>query len=116
MNTKLATTQIRLTEWAAVIKDCKASGLKVDDYCQQHNISRDSYYYWLRKVKEAALKQAGFVELPTPESGSLHSVGTTTTAFATQMTIKTGNLELGINSETPSELIRRVLEVVSHAQ
>lgn len=29
MNTKLATTQIRITEWAAIIKDCKSSGLKV---------------------------------------------------------------------------------------
>lgn len=116
MNTKLATTQIRLTEWAAVIKDCKTSGLKVDDYCRQHNLSRDSYYYWLRKVKEAALKQAGFVELPTPESGPLHSIGAVPTSFDTQMTIKTGTLELGINSNTPSELIHRVLEVVSHVK
>ncbi len=67
MNTKLATTQIRLTEWASIIKDCRASGLKVDEYCQQHNLSRDAYYYWLRKVKAAALQQAGFVELPAPE-------------------------------------------------
>lgn len=116
MNTKLATTQIRLNEWASVIKDCKASGLKVDDYCQQHNLSRDAYYYWLRKVKEAALKQAGFVELPTTEVDSIHSVGTVNNAFSTQMTIKAGGLELGINSETPSELIHRVLEVVSHAK
>lgn len=60
MNTKLATRQIRLNEWAAIIKDCKASGQKVDIYCEQHGLSRDAYYYWLRKVKEAALTQAGF--------------------------------------------------------
>ena len=64
MNTRLATRQIRLNEWAAIIKDCKASGQKVDIYCEQHGLSRDAYYYWLRKVKEAALTQAGFVELP----------------------------------------------------
>ena len=68
MNTKLATTQIRITEWAAIIKDCKSSGMKVDDYCQLHDISRDAYYYWLRKAKTAALQQAGFVELPMPET------------------------------------------------
>ena len=45
MNTKLATTQIRITEWATIIKDCKSSGMKVDDYCQLHDISRDAYYY-----------------------------------------------------------------------
>lgn len=45
MNTKLATRQIRLHEWAAIIKDCKASGQKVDIYCEQHGLSRDAYYY-----------------------------------------------------------------------
>ena len=116
MNTKLATTQIRLNEWAAVIRDCKASGLKVDDYCQQHNLSRDAYYYWLRKVKTAALQQAGFVELTAPEGGSCHSVGAELPAFTIQMTIKAGNLELGISDETSSELLSRVLQVVRRAQ
>ena len=55
MNTKLATKEIRLNEWAGIIKSCRVSGLKVDDYCRQHDISRDAYYYWLRKVKEKAL-------------------------------------------------------------
>ena len=63
MDTRLATRQIRIQQWAAIIKDRTSSGLKVDDYCQQHDISRDAYYYWLRKVKEAALSQSGFVEI-----------------------------------------------------
>lgn len=111
MNTKLATTQIRITEWAAIIKDCKASGLKVDEYCQQHDISRDAYYYWLRKVKAAALQQAGFVELPLPENKPAP-----TTAFAVQMIVKVGDAELSINNDTPAELITRILEVIRHAQ
>ena len=60
MDTKLATQQIRIQQWAAIIKDRISSGLKVDDYCRQHDISRDAYYYWLRKVKEAALTQSGY--------------------------------------------------------
>ena len=39
------------------------SGLKVDDYCAQHGLSGNAYFYWLRKVKEAALTQSGFVEV-----------------------------------------------------
>ena len=66
MNTKLATTQIRITEWAAIIKDCKSSGMKVDDYCQLHDISRDAYYYWLRKVKTAALQDKRMNDYPSP--------------------------------------------------
>ncbi len=33
MNTKLATSQIRLKNWAAIIQDHKQSGLSVNDYC-----------------------------------------------------------------------------------
>ena len=61
MNTKLATSRIRTGQWADIIKDCKRSGLKVDDYCAWHGLSRNAYFYWLRKVKEAALTQSGFV-------------------------------------------------------
>ena len=111
MNTKLATTQIRINEWAAIIKDCKASGMKVDEYCQQQDISRDAYYYWLRKVKEAALQQAGFVELPVPQNQPIPA-----TDFAVQMVVKFAGVELGINNETPTELLTRILEVIRHAQ
>ena len=111
MNTKLATTQIRINEWAAIIKDCKSSGMKVDEYCQLHDISRDAYYYWLRKVKTAALQQAGFVELPLPEVKPV-----STTDFSAQIVIKAAGNEISINNDTPTELIVRVLDVIRHAQ
>lgn len=111
MNIKLATTQIRLTEWASIIKDCRSSGLKVDEYCQQHNLSRDAYYYWLRKVKDAALQQAGFVELSVPEKRYVPA-----TEFDTQLIIRTAGMELGINNDTPPELITRILGVIRYAE
>ena len=36
MNIKLATSRMRTGQWADVIKDCKKSGLKVDEYYAQH--------------------------------------------------------------------------------
>ena len=42
MNTKLATSRMRTGQWADIIKDCKESGLKVDDYCAQHGLSRNA--------------------------------------------------------------------------
>jgi hypothetical protein len=111
MNTKLATTQIRITQWASIIKDCRSSGLKVDEYCQQHSLSRDAYYYWLRKVKEASLQQAGFVELPAPETRTVPAAD-----FSSQLIIKTNGMEIGINNDTPTELIARILGVIRHAE
>lgn len=118
MNTKLATRQIRLNEWAAIIKDCRASGQKVDIYCEQHGLSRDAYYYWLRKVKEAALKRAGFVELPAlvSEQESAKTVNKGTSGFETQMIIKMNGIEFCVNENSPSELISRVMEIIRHAE
>ena len=47
MNTKLATIRMQTGQWADIIKDCKESGLKVDDYCTQHGLSRNAYFHWL---------------------------------------------------------------------
>ena len=63
MNTKLTKSRMRTGQWADIIKDCKVNGLKVDDYCARYGLSRNAYFYWLRKVKEAALTQSGFVEV-----------------------------------------------------
>lgn len=118
MNTKLATRQIRLNEWAAIIKDCKASGQKVDIYCEQHGLSKNAYYYWLRKVKEAALKQAGFVELPAlvSEQASVKTINKGISGFETQMIIKINGIEFCVNENSPSELISIVMEIIRHAE
>ena len=110
MDTNLATKQFRLNQWVGIIKDCRLSGLRVDDYCRQHGISRDAYYYWLRKIKAAALLQAGFVELPEPKK-----VSAPTQPFVPQMMLKAGENELYINSDTPSELIIKILRVTRNA-
>ena len=51
MNTKIATSRIRAGQWADIIKDCKKSGLKLDDYCAQYVLSTNAYFYWLQKGK-----------------------------------------------------------------
>lgn len=60
MNTvQTVTKNVILQKWSSITQDCKASGLKVDDYCTEDNISRNAYYYWLRKIKEAAIESSG---------------------------------------------------------
>ncbi len=68
------TKNVRLQQWMAIIQDCKFSGLKVDDYCLEHNISRNAYYYWLRKVKEATIEQSGSLFAGDCEEKSVESV------------------------------------------
>ncbi len=46
--------KFRKEQWEKLITDCQRSGLNVDDWCIQNNISRHAYYYWLRKIRKQA--------------------------------------------------------------
>lgn len=117
MDTKLATIQIRTKQWASIIQDCRSSGLKVDDYCEQHSLSRNAYYYWQRKVKEAALSHAGFVEIQgdtlKAETGPADSPSGS--PFFPQIVLSVNGVSVGINQDTPMPLLSQVLGVIRHA-
>lgn len=50
-------SQYRMQEWAKIIQECEASGLSNKEFCEQNGVSIKSYYYWLRKLREAAMHQ-----------------------------------------------------------
>ena len=70
-HTSLVAQQTRLSEWADMVRDCqnRPQGMKIDEWCQLHDITKASYYWRLRKVREAYLETADhtqtFVEVPS---------------------------------------------------
>ena len=48
--------QVKLQYWLDVIRQCRASGLTNQAWCEQHNISLKSYYYWIAKIRKLALE------------------------------------------------------------
>jgi len=57
--------QVKLQYWLDVIRQCRASGLTNQVWCEQHDISLKSYYYWIAKIRKLALE-----ELPRKRNGS----------------------------------------------
>jgi hypothetical protein len=57
MNAREIATEIRLSQWAQEIQERKASGLSIKEYCLTRGIGRDAYFYWQRKLKDAACGQ-----------------------------------------------------------
>lgn len=117
MDTKLATKQIRIQQWAEIIHDCKESGLMVDEYCELHSISRNKYYYWLREIKKQALEKCTpqIVELQPPVSIEHKLLSTSGNEFDTEMIISIRGASICINSATPPELLERVVGVITNA-
>ena len=46
--------EYRKQQWTQIIRECQSSGLSNKEYCRQQGISEKSYYYWLRKLRNAA--------------------------------------------------------------
>lgn len=56
-----AKVQFRREQWKKIISECQSSGMPVKTWCDQNVFSEQSYYYYLKKIREDALSK-----LPVP--------------------------------------------------
>ena len=47
--------EYRLQEWAQIHQRCKESGLSNREFCRQNGIAEKTFYYRLKKLREAAV-------------------------------------------------------------
>ena len=111
------TPQERLEKWNAAICAQKASGLTIKKWCEQNGINSNTYYYYLRRIRDAMLESSGprlvemefsAVDLPAGKSASPDS-------FLPQITITLRDCVIGIGETASPELISSVLEAVRRA-
>lgn len=57
MTAKEATSAYRLQQWTGLVCECKASGKTVTAWCAEQGIATKTYYYWQRRVRQAACEQ-----------------------------------------------------------
>lgn len=119
MSIKDSTREYRLSQWLPIIKECRNSGMSVKDWCEQNNVNEKRFYYWQRKIREAATealpsvtKQPAFVQVPAPiKSPNPLEMPT----FIPSMVLKVGNVSLELSDTVQSELLASVLKVLTDA-
>lgn len=133
MNSLTAEKQYQLAKWAERIKACKSSGMMVTEWLKQNNISKDQYYYWQRKLKDACLEtmeieQATFVELPVEVPHTIEKMPAikkatikANTAPALEKaipvaTLKINAISLDIYDNASSQFINNLLEAFMYVK
>lgn len=114
MDTKTATRQFRLNHWAEIIRDRMASGLSIRQYCSEHNISRNAYFYWLKKLREEAVltSETQLVELPVP----VHPTSSVKPENLHPVEIDFNGARIHVGCTGCDEILAMVLKVLKHAE
>ena len=46
----------RREQWKKIIAECQESGLPIKTWCDQHGFKEQSYYYYLKKIREQEIE------------------------------------------------------------
>ena len=56
-------------EMFSLIRKWKSNGSNAQEFCDQHDLSIHTFYYWLRKFKREESARSGFIPVEIQESG-----------------------------------------------
>ena len=124
-----------LQHWAALIEDALSSGLTREAWCEEHGISKWTYYYWNRKIKRLRETDRGqnetgrrpcsmqpetspvFYELPaavTDPYAEMLKAGMKADA-GSSMILEFGVYKLTIPQDVDANALQTVIRAVNHA-
>lgn len=123
MTTREITHQYRLSQWTEIIRECRSSGQTVKNWCEEHNVSDKSYYYWLKKVREAACKSlpqtGGDSQIMVPVNTVPQSSANTQIAaneLSYDIRIHFGSCTIDISNTASSSTIENTLKVLKNVR
>lgn len=118
-HTSLIAQQTRLNEWAELIRDCqnRPQGMKVDEWCQLHDIIKTCYYWRFRKVREAYLETSDYTQTFVEVPSTAINPPTATPMYKISAVIRSrDNLTLEITDQASSSFLNTLLGVMRNAQ
>lgn len=125
IDVRSVTSDIRMKQWADIINDRINSGLKVDDYCNQHNISRHKYYYWLHKIRLAAIEDCNHTlvelspkQLPAVQNKQLpvRAESSDVTTYIPRLILEVNGITIKVSPSTSKELLMMACEVAANVK
>ena len=124
--TSILTTQVRYQQWLQDIQECNArpAGVTVNDWCAEHHINKNSYYYRMKVLRKICLD-----DLCTKDSAATDCQELTGTRFVelppvnlkpsepatSSVTIRIGNASIELSDTITEDFLQRIVGVVSRA-
>ena len=109
MDTRKVVAEYRMAQWAGLLQTKKSQGQTVADFCQTEGISKNTYFCWQRKLREAACTQLATqgAEADVP-NGWARLMPARTPGTESGVKIEVGGCLITATSETDPELLLKV--------
>ena len=128
MGTREVATEIRMVQWAQVMRERAASGLSIEAYCKANGIARYSYFYWQKKLREAAVCQmsggaqpeqqtlvpTGWAAVNAAEEAAPEQAGSLT-LHQDGLTLRVGGAEIEVRAGYDEVLLAPVIKTLSQS-
>ncbi|MBW2037765.1 MAG: IS66 family insertion sequence element accessory protein TnpB [Deltaproteobacteria bacterium] len=114
MDTQKVTAQYRLSQWAKVIQARQDSGQNIKDFCRATGISKNQYFYWQKKLRNAVSTELTIEEKsmdPTP-NGWIQLASVQAQKMKATLDIEISGFHISVNAGTDPELLKKVCRVL----
>jgi putative transposase len=118
MDVQKATTQYRLSKWAKITQAQHDSGQNINEFCQTEGISKSQYFYWQRKLKNAALEELALqAESVSPTQNRwIQLAPVQAQQTKAELKIEISGFHINVDKETDPELLKKVCRVLGSLQ
>ena len=115
MTGKELAQKVRLERWAQVMRERSESGESVRAWCETNGINEKTFYYWQRKLRQAACDQIN------EQEGSLQKIGLIPAGWAQvtakkpaeeTLTIEIGRIRIKAGQNTDMDLLAKVCQAL----
>ena len=98
--------EIRLAQWAEMVRSRNESGLTVTDWCKENRINLKTYYYRLKRVRQAVCSEMERHDIVPVEP----IAGTEITAEKIELSI--GDVKISLPDDFNESTLKRLLGVL----
>ena len=127
--TSLVARQCRLLKWVSMVRECNSrpEGMTVNDWCNQHSITKADYYYRMKVVRKACLDAIPSksvehaivpvpMELMTSEKPTPQEIQAEVPQKDSSIELNAHGITLRVTDQTSSDLLAKVLGVIAHVE
>ena len=114
MDVSAYTEDIKLRQWADMVRDCKASGLTVRAWCKEQGLNKKTYYYRRKQVMRA-LEQMEPGNLSRPVRFTELQMTKEPDRPETAAVIECGNVRVAITNRAQMSLLQSLLAALKES-